>query len=112
MSADTATRHSTQAVRAPMLVESSDPKIILSLLDGNVLSIDINTGIVLWSLSEDPILSIPDINAYRLNFLPNPQDGSIYFYNNQNLERLPLTIPELVHMSPMRSADGLLYTGY
>ncbi|CAI8015668.1 hypothetical protein GBAR_LOCUS9661 [Geodia barretti] len=48
-----------------MLVESSDPKIILSLLDGNVLSIDINTGIVLWSLSEDPILSIPDINAYR-----------------------------------------------
>ncbi|CAI8015665.1 hypothetical protein GBAR_LOCUS9661 [Geodia barretti] len=49
-----------------MLVESSDPKIILSLLDGNVLSIDINTGIVLWSLSEDPILSIPDINAYSV----------------------------------------------
>ena len=27
------------------------------------------------------------------------------------LQRLPLTIPELVHISPTRSTDGLLYTG-
>ena len=35
-----------------MLVGLSDQRIILSLLDGNLVSVDINTGSVLWSLIE------------------------------------------------------------
>ena len=28
-----------------------------------------------------------------------------------NLQRLPLTIPELVHVSPTQGSNGLLYAG-
>ena len=90
----------------------SSQKILLSLLDGRLLSVDVNTGSLLWSLQEDPILSMPADKTTRLNFFPNPKDGSLYFYSKikENVERLPLTIPELVQISPTKSTDGLLYT--
>eukprot|EP00731_Ephydatia_muelleri_P025476 Em0017g559a len=45
-------------------------------------------------------------------FVPNPKDGSMYALTKQGgkLERLPMTIPQLVHLSPTQSSDGLLYT--
>jgi serine/threonine-protein kinase/endoribonuclease IRE1 len=95
-----------------MLIGTATQKLILSLLDGRLISVDLNTGRVLWSLNEDPILSMTNSDTARLNFFPNPKDGSIYIYNElkERLERLTLTIPELAQISPTRSSDGLLFT--
>ena len=38
------------------LVESSEKKLLLSLLDGRLLSVDVNTGVILWGLSEGQTL--------------------------------------------------------
>lgn len=46
-------------------------------------------------------------------FLPDPKDGSLYFFGAESdaLKKLPFTIPQLVASSPCRSSDGILYTG-
>lgn len=46
-------------------------------------------------------------------FLPDPRDGSLYLMGDsrQPLKKLPFNIPQLVHSSPCRSTDGILYTG-
>ncbi|XP_064384152.1 serine/threonine-protein kinase/endoribonuclease IRE1-like isoform X2 [Halichondria panicea] len=91
----------------------TDQKLLLiSTLNGALVAVDKASGNKLWTLSEDPVLDVPLDPSYSLKLLPNPSDGSLYSLgrNGDQLERLPLTIPELVHASPSQSSDGLLYT--
>ncbi|XP_039269837.2 serine/threonine-protein kinase/endoribonuclease IRE1-like [Styela clava] len=89
--------------------------LLVSTLDGTLHAVSKSSGLVKWKLDDDPILSVPtDTSVIKgPTFLPDPQDGSLYAYepSSQDLTKLPFTIPELVHASPCRSSDGILYTG-
>ncbi|MBN3274169.1 ERN1 endoribonuclease, partial [Polyodon spathula] len=87
--------------------------LFVSTLDGNLHAVSKQTGDIKWTLKEDPIIQVP-VYLTEPGFLPDPNDGSLYVFgdkNNDGLMKLPFTIPELVHSSPCRSSDGVLYTG-
>uniref|UniRef100_A0AAR2IZQ2 Serine/threonine-protein kinase/endoribonuclease IRE1 n=1 Tax=Pygocentrus nattereri TaxID=42514 RepID=A0AAR2IZQ2_PYGNA len=76
--------------------------LFVSTLDGSLHAVSKKTGDIKWTLKEGTC------------FLPDPNDGSLYVLGGKNKEglmKLPFTIPELVHSSPCRSSDGILYTG-
>uniref|UniRef100_A0A4W4GAY1 Serine/threonine-protein kinase/endoribonuclease IRE1 n=1 Tax=Electrophorus electricus TaxID=8005 RepID=A0A4W4GAY1_ELEEL len=78
---------------------------------GSLHAVSKQTGDIKWSLKEDPIIQVP---VFLPGFLPDPSDGSLYVLGGKHKEglmKLPFTIPELVHSSPCRSSDGMLYTG-
>ncbi|EPB70061.1 hypothetical protein ANCCEY_10848 [Ancylostoma ceylanicum] len=62
-------------------------------------------------MCSDPVLRAPTTVKQGFTFLPNPQDGSLYILKEGILKRLPLSIPALVHASPLKSSDGVLYAG-
>ncbi|ESN90088.1 hypothetical protein HELRODRAFT_116619 [Helobdella robusta] len=94
---------------------TSESLIFISTLNGTLYAVHQSTGEIIWSLKEDPVLKIP-INTGRGGpiFLANPKDGSLYSFKlgQDGLKKLPFTIPDLVSISPCKSNDGLLYTGY
>nr|XP_020638250.1 serine/threonine-protein kinase/endoribonuclease IRE1 [Pogona vitticeps] len=89
--------------------------LFVSTLDGSFHAVSKRTGSIKWTLKEDPVLQVPlQMEDPRPAFLPDPNDGSLYTLggqNNEGLTKLPFTIPELVHASPCRSSDGILYMG-
>uniref|UniRef100_A0AAR2JF08 non-specific serine/threonine protein kinase n=1 Tax=Pygocentrus nattereri TaxID=42514 RepID=A0AAR2JF08_PYGNA len=87
--------------------------LFVSTLDGSLHAVSKKTGDIKWTLKEDPIIQVP-LYLPEPGFLPDPNDGSLYVLGGKNKEglmKLPFTIPELVHSSPCRSSDGILYTG-
>uniref|UniRef100_A0A4W4GEG3 Serine/threonine-protein kinase/endoribonuclease IRE1 n=1 Tax=Electrophorus electricus TaxID=8005 RepID=A0A4W4GEG3_ELEEL len=87
--------------------------LFVSTLDGSLHAVSKQTGDIKWSLKEDPIIQVP-VFLPEPGFLPDPSDGSLYVLGGKHKEglmKLPFTIPELVHSSPCRSSDGMLYTG-
>jgi serine/threonine-protein kinase/endoribonuclease IRE1 len=95
----------------------SDP-LLVSTLDGALHAVSPETGNVLWSVKDDPVLKMPEEKSqqHNVNMLPNPKDGSLYVVNkvpgaSESIRKLPFTIPELVSASPTRSSDGILYMG-
>ncbi|XP_066517792.1 serine/threonine-protein kinase/endoribonuclease IRE1 isoform X2 [Hoplias malabaricus] len=87
--------------------------LFVSTLDGSLHAVSKKTGDIKWTLKEDPIIQVP-VYLPEPGFLPDPSDGSLYVLGGKNKEglmKLPFTIPELVHSSPCRSSDGILYTG-
>ncbi|XP_078273922.1 serine/threonine-protein kinase/endoribonuclease IRE1 isoform X2 [Rhinoraja longicauda] len=87
--------------------------LFISTLDGNLHAVSKRTGEIKWTLKEDPIIQVP-VYLAEPAFIPDPNDGSLYIMGGtakEGLMKLPFTIPELVHSSPCRSSDGILYTG-
>ncbi|XP_033897133.3 serine/threonine-protein kinase/endoribonuclease IRE1-like [Acipenser ruthenus] len=87
--------------------------LFVSTLDGSLHAVSKRTGSINWTLKEDPVLQVP-MHVAEPAFLPDPNDGSLYYLggkNNEGLLKLPFTIPELVQASPCRSSDGILYMG-
>ncbi|XP_063063382.1 serine/threonine-protein kinase/endoribonuclease IRE1 [Engraulis encrasicolus] len=87
--------------------------LFISTLDGSLHAVNKNNGDIKWTLKEDPIIQVP-VYTPEPGFLPDPNDGSLYVLGGKHKEglmKLPFTIPELVHSSPCRSSDGVLYTG-
>ncbi|OQR67570.1 serine/threonine-protein kinase/endoribonuclease IRE1-like [Tropilaelaps mercedesae] len=108
------------------------PVLLISTLSGELAAIEKNTGVLLWSRWENPVLKVPtggSASSGGTGFLPDPKDGSLYILLSQDetdaggangeggrsrrpfIKKLPFTIPELVTASPCRSSDGMLYTG-
>ncbi|CAG0913576.1 unnamed protein product [Notodromas monacha] len=101
------------------LIAHPDP-LIISTLDGELHAISRETGNILWTVKNDPVLRMPPVGnggaRNQVNMLPNPKDGSLYVINNspdakEPIRKLQFTIPELVSASPTRSSDGILYMG-
>ncbi|KAI1304172.1 Serine/threonine-protein kinase/endoribonuclease ire-1 [Halotydeus destructor] len=116
-----------------------EPTLLVSTLDGGLYAIGKRSGLIKWTIQDEPIVKLPQLpnvteNMKQPLFLPDPKDGSLYVYNgiggklkgegdhgdNGNgddsaekdaLQKLPFTISELVSASPCKSTDGLLYTG-
>ncbi|KFM77471.1 Serine/threonine-protein kinase/endoribonuclease IRE1, partial [Stegodyphus mimosarum] len=91
-----------------------DPTILVSTLNGTLYAVSMKTGAVKWILNEEPVLKL-SLSASEKKILPDPRDGSLYMYisgrGRDDLKKLRYTIAELIHRAPLRSSDGLLYTG-
>ncbi|XP_050310962.1 serine/threonine-protein kinase/endoribonuclease IRE1-like isoform X2 [Anthonomus grandis grandis] len=98
------------------LAEEQDSRpLVIATLDGTLTSLDKHSGKIQWKIKDHPIVQVPLDTSEALIpiFLPDPRDGSLYLMGNSRepLKKLPFTIPQLVHSSPCRSSDGILYTG-
>ena len=98
------------------LAHNDKNTLLASTLDGSLKAIDVETGEIIWELSDEPVVRSPydSSNPVLPAFLPDPKDGSLYMIGNgmkEPLKKLPFTIPELVANSPCKSTDGILYTG-
>uniref|UniRef100_A0AAY5EYI0 Serine/threonine-protein kinase/endoribonuclease IRE1 n=1 Tax=Electrophorus electricus TaxID=8005 RepID=A0AAY5EYI0_ELEEL len=103
----------TQGIGGGSSVTLPESLLFVSTLDGSLHAVSKQTGDIKWSLKEDPIIQVP-VFLPEPGFLPDPSDGSLYVLGGKHKEglmKLPFTIPELVHSSPCRSSDGMLYTG-
>lgn len=81
---------------------------------------DPNNGDLKWKLHEEPSVKTENSNEYFSSnsvYFPDPISGNLYKLrmqengNNNELRKLPFTIPELVTRSPCKSSDGILYSG-
>ncbi|KAF7265858.1 hypothetical protein GWI33_020928 [Rhynchophorus ferrugineus] len=98
------------------LAKEFDERILVfATLDGTFAALDKYTGNILWKIKDKPIVQVPLDTSEALIpiFLPDPRDGSLYLMggNKEPMKKLPFSIPQLVHSSPCRSTDGILYTG-
>ncbi|XP_042207257.1 serine/threonine-protein kinase/endoribonuclease IRE1-like isoform X2 [Homarus americanus] len=106
-----------EIVSTQLLAEIDDGTLLVSTLDGALHAITKSSGVLKWTLRDDPVIMNPtDSSQPPLpQFFPNPQDGSLYRYtlgrSREPLKKLPFTIPQLVANSPCRSSDGIFYLG-
>lgn len=106
-----------QITSTGLLSETSEETLLVSTLNGALHAITKSSGVLRWTLKDDPVIINPtDSSQPPLpQFFPNPQDGSLYRYtltgNRDPLKKLPFTIPQLVANSPCRSSDGIFYLG-
>ncbi|BFZ17659.1 hypothetical protein BsWGS_20698 [Bradybaena similaris] len=94
-------------------LSTHDSVLFVSTLSGSFSAVSRNTGKIMWSLKEDPVLRVPLDFASGPSFLPDPKDGSLYAVspNQEPVKKLPFTIPELVTAAPCKSSEGVFYTG-
>eukprot|EP00775_Hariotina_reticulata_P013052 gene13052-13179_t len=92
--------------------------LLVTLLDGHVVALDHTTGRTLWTFdSGAPLVSAKQslASSQGLNVFPGT-DGGLFAYNgmkhlNPALERLPISLPELVESAPSLTADGSVILG-
>ncbi|CAD6191736.1 unnamed protein product [Caenorhabditis auriculariae] len=85
--------------------------VLVSTIDGHLRALDSKNGRILWTIREDAVLRSPSTVKQGFTYLPNPIDGSLYLLKDSSLKKLPFNIPQLVHASPCRGNDGVLYAG-
>ncbi|KAK9823205.1 hypothetical protein WJX72_001091 [[Myrmecia] bisecta] len=106
---------------APPFVRPDDP-LLVSLLDGSLAALDSETGEQLWRFdSGSPLVSASGTASKqqagrRPHTIFPGADGALYSYHSdgaleRGVERLPLSVPELVDGSPSMSRDGALVLG-
>ncbi|XP_066254713.1 serine/threonine-protein kinase/endoribonuclease IRE1-like [Euwallacea similis] len=95
--------------------ECDDRILVIATLDGTLVAVDKHNGDIKWKIKDQPIVQVPlqTSDALIPIFLPDPRDGSLYLMGNSRepLKKLPFSISQLVHSSPCKSSDGILYTG-
>lgn len=106
-------------VTAPSRSTAADV-LVVTLLDGRVVALDAGNGRVLWTHDTGaPLLSARQQpgRAPALSVFPGT-DGGLYAYSsgmgqtvNAGLQRLPVTLPELVDAAPSLTADGSVLLG-
>ncbi|CAJ0564637.1 unnamed protein product, partial [Mesorhabditis spiculigera] len=85
--------------------------VLVSTIDGHLRALDTLTGREKWALKEGPVLRAPSSIRQGFTFLPNPMDGSLYSLKEGTLKKMPFNIPQLVHLSPSKDSQGVLYAG-
>ncbi|KAG1703698.1 Serine/threonine-protein kinase/endoribonuclease IRE1 [Nymphon striatum] len=102
-----------QATVVPLVVQ--DSTIVVSTLNGFLYGINAATGARKWVIKNDPVLKFAHEDSRGSYYLPDPTDGSLYLFvhskNQYSLKKVSSNIRELVYKSPIRNADGILYTG-
>ncbi|GIY10862.1 hypothetical protein CDAR_190031 [Caerostris darwini] len=96
------------------IIAIQDPTLLVSTLNGTLYAVSLKTGIVKWTLQEEPILKL-NLGGSQKKIFPDPRDGSLYMYMSSHatndFKKLRYTISELIYHAPLRSDDGVLYTG-
>lgn len=93
--------------------------LLVATLDGSLHAVNRESGAIQWSLRDVAGGGRAKIDVSprarpndKTLFLPDPRDGSLFYFNaEQGIRRLRQSIPELVD-GPSRSADGLFYTSW
>ncbi|CAJ0959685.1 unnamed protein product, partial [Mesorhabditis belari] len=85
--------------------------VLVSTIDGQLRALDTFNGRQKWALKEAPVLRAPKAIKQGFTFLPNPQDGTLYALKEGALKKMPFSIPQLVHLSPSKDNEGVLYAG-
>ncbi|KAI8138581.1 hypothetical protein BJV82DRAFT_582748 [Fennellomyces sp. T-0311] len=113
--------------------------VLISLLDGSIRNVNRLHSEVYWTLPATSSSTLIRSTAHfreqalddwkldqveqtddtldqqqddQAHYIVEPQNGgTIYVYNDGTLERLPLTIRELVYRSPLRTSNGTTYIG-
>eukprot|EP00123_Amoebidium_parasiticum_P006914 comp17742_c0_seq1/m.17721 comp17742_c0_seq1/g.17721 ORF comp17742_c0_seq1/g.17721 comp17742_c0_seq1/m.17721 type:complete len:176 (-) comp17742_c0_seq1:2-529(-) len=88
------------------------PMLFVSTLDGAMHAVNPNTGAKLWTFRPSGPLVRTNYMKAKALFLPDPTDGSLYYYDNRTLQRMPATMQDLVDASPLRGEDGSMYIGH
>jgi serine/threonine-protein kinase/endoribonuclease IRE1 len=131
---------STAALKQPQPQQPSannnnndDDVLLVSTLDGSVVGLDARTGKQLWTADTGaPLVSARHSAASPVNVFP-AADGGLYAYHGGaggggqqqqqqqggqqhqqpfvGLERLPLTLPDLVEAAPSVAPDGSMVVG-
>ncbi|XP_057319293.1 serine/threonine-protein kinase/endoribonuclease IRE1 [Microplitis mediator] len=97
-----------------LISEQDDPLLLFLTISGSFVGVGQQSGKIRWRQDNEPVVKVPyDVTQTSPMFLPDPKDGSLYFYGAglEVFKKLPFTIPQLVAKSPCRSSDGYLYTG-
>ncbi|XP_074099180.1 serine/threonine-protein kinase/endoribonuclease Ire1 isoform X1 [Cotesia typhae] len=97
-----------------LISEQDDPLLLFLTISGSFVGVGQQSGKIRWRQDNEPVVKVPyDVSHTSPMFLPDPKDGSLYFYGAglEVFKKLPFTIPQLVAKSPCRSSDGYLYTG-
>ncbi|GFR44013.1 hypothetical protein Agub_g5168 [Astrephomene gubernaculifera] len=109
----------------PPVIESPDAALlVVTLLDGRVVAVRMDSGEVMWTYDTGtPLVTAKQAKAMvpDLRIFPGV-DGRLYLYGSAlatadgstsgtKLERLPISLPELVAASPSVTHDGSLITG-
>eukprot|EP00878_Enallax_costatus_P018795 GHUV01019807.1.p1 GENE.GHUV01019807.1~~GHUV01019807.1.p1 ORF type:complete len:727 (+),score=262.17 GHUV01019807.1:265-2445(+) len=92
--------------------------LLVTLLDGRVVALDHGSGQILWTFdSGAPLVAAKQTAALSqgMNVFPGT-DGGLYAYRGMKqlqpgLERLPISLPELVDAAPSLTADGSIILG-
>ena len=95
---------------------------MLQTIDGRLHAVDPLDGSVKWDsvLKRDwfPQYKEPKADNFDLSFIPDPSDGSIYYfdrsesvYGEQVILKMGMTIQEMIESSPTKADDGKLYVG-
>ncbi|CAD7695128.1 unnamed protein product [Ostreobium quekettii] len=102
-----------------LLSGSQDDVLLVGKLDGTVTALELETGHILWSFdSGSPLVSSGSSQAGdgvpMARVFPGA-DGTLYRVQsggaNAKIERLGITVPELVENSPSLSDDGSMILG-
>ena len=105
-----------------------EPLLLVSTLDGLIYAIGQRSGLIKWTLRDEPLVRHPTRGNVSDEVVPesllltDPKDGSLYLLSRpaapgspeseqEALKKMPFTMKEVVAVSPCRSSDGLLYMG-
>ncbi|GIL56944.1 hypothetical protein Vafri_12226, partial [Volvox africanus] len=108
--------------------DSLDSLLVVALLGGDVVAVRSESGEVLWQYNTgNPLVRVSQGEGMPLGLhMFSGVDGGLYLYNNTlltatasdgavpddpTLERLPISLPELVDTSPSLTDDGFIITG-
>ncbi|CAG5098136.1 Oidioi.mRNA.OKI2018_I69.XSR.g15400.t2.cds [Oikopleura dioica] len=97
--------------------------LLLQTIDGRLHAVDPLDGSTKWDtvIKRDwfPQYKEPNADNFDLSFVPDPSDGSIYYFDRSEtdygeqaeLRKMGMTIQEMIESSPTKAEDGKLYVG-
>lgn len=105
-------RQGTEVELAGTHARFDDDLFIVTLLDGTIVAVDPETGKRLWEFdSGSPLVSARRSEETHMNVFPGVDGGLYAYYGYKGLERLPITLPDLVDASPSLADDGSVILG-
>ncbi|KAJ1472783.1 hypothetical protein T484DRAFT_1914142, partial [Baffinella frigidus] len=89
------------------------PLAIVATIDGSLVAVKADTGSHIWTLGlGDVLLSTwQNKTVFKDNIIIPNTDGSLFLFagNDAGLQRLPITLQDLVEHSPFMADDGSVY---
>ena len=96
-------------------------QLLVSTIDGQLHAVDLRTGNDMWTFdSTHPLLSSTQQQLYSIDntstsndkpFVIPGVDGTLYFFGELGIQKLPITVDELVSNAPFRTKDNTRFIG-
>ncbi|KNC79307.1 hypothetical protein SARC_08290, partial [Sphaeroforma arctica JP610] len=66
--------------------------LLASTIDGSLHALNLETGVEMWSFEPNEPLVATTVKVSGPVFVPDVADGTLYYYNNVTLQKMPATI--------------------